>query len=185
MRTVNNNVTTLDQDLTSADLCILHGSRITDQKRRTYNDLFIDHYSLVIERRVVPLCRRGENRFLFIAHRSLVIERSTDNTGSVVDVVANGGGNAILDHIVYDSFGNTVSQTNSADTMLMGFDGFYEVFDPERARRLVGRLEFRHTPKHGSWLNIAENELSSLTRQCVAGRRFGDIETLRQETAAW
>ena len=62
---------------------------------------------------------------------------------------------------------------------------FYEVFDPERARRLVSRLEFRHTPKHGSWLNIAENELSSLTRQCVAGRRFGDIETLRQETAAW
>lgn len=62
---------------------------------------------------------------------------------------------------------------------------FYEVFDPERARRLVSRLEFRHTPKHGSWLNIAENELSSLTRQCVAGRRFGDIETLRRETAAW
>jgi hypothetical protein len=62
---------------------------------------------------------------------------------------------------------------------------FYEVFEPERARRLVRRLEFRHTPKHGSWLNIAENELSSLTRQCVAGRRFGDIETLRVETAAW
>lgn len=62
---------------------------------------------------------------------------------------------------------------------------FYEVFDPERARRLVSRLEFRHTPKHGSWLNIAENELSSLTRQCVAGRRFGDLETLRHETAAW
>ncbi len=62
---------------------------------------------------------------------------------------------------------------------------FYEVFDPERARRLVGRLEFRHTPKHGSWLNIAENELSSLTRQCVAGRRLGDLENLRRETAAW
>ena len=62
---------------------------------------------------------------------------------------------------------------------------FYEVFDPERARRLVSRLEFRHTPKHGSWLNIAENELSALTRQCVTGRRFGDIQTLRQETAAW
>ena len=62
---------------------------------------------------------------------------------------------------------------------------FYEVFDPERARRLVSRLEFRHTPKHGSWLNIAENELSSLTRQCVVGRQFGDSETLRHETAAW
>jgi hypothetical protein len=62
---------------------------------------------------------------------------------------------------------------------------FYEVFEPERARRLVRRLEFRHTPKHGSWLNIAENELSAMARQCVSGRRFGDIETLRRETSAW
>ena len=62
---------------------------------------------------------------------------------------------------------------------------FYEAFPPARARDLVRRIEFRHTPKHGSWLNIAENELSSLTRQCVAGRRFADIETLREETSAW
>jgi hypothetical protein len=62
---------------------------------------------------------------------------------------------------------------------------FYEAFEPQVARQLVQRIEFRHTPKHGSWLNIAENELSSLTRQCVNGRRFGDIETLRDETAAW
>ena len=62
---------------------------------------------------------------------------------------------------------------------------FYEVFEPERARRLVRRIEFCHTPKHGRWLNIAENELSSLTRQCVAGRRFGDAQTLRQVVSAW
>lgn len=62
---------------------------------------------------------------------------------------------------------------------------FYEVFEPQRARALVRRIEFRHTPKHGSWLNIAENELSSLTRQCVTGRRFADIPTLQSETAAW
>jgi hypothetical protein len=62
---------------------------------------------------------------------------------------------------------------------------FYEVFDPERARALVRRLEFCYTPKHGSWLNIAENELSSLTRQCVSGRRFEDVKTLREETKAW
>jgi hypothetical protein len=62
---------------------------------------------------------------------------------------------------------------------------FYEAFEPDRARQLVRRIEFRHTPKHGSWLNIAENELSSLTRQCVAGRRFGDVDTLRTETSAW
>jgi len=62
---------------------------------------------------------------------------------------------------------------------------FYEAFDPETARSIVRRLEFRHTPKHGSWLNIAENELSAMTRQCVSGRRFGTIEILREETAAW
>ena len=62
---------------------------------------------------------------------------------------------------------------------------FYEAFAPARARQLVRRIDFCHTPKHGSWLNIAENELSSLTRQCVAGRRFGDARTLRAETKAW
>ncbi len=62
---------------------------------------------------------------------------------------------------------------------------FYETFQPERARSLIRRMEFCYTPKHGSWLNIAENELSSLTRQCVADRRFADVATLQGETAAW
>ena len=62
---------------------------------------------------------------------------------------------------------------------------FYEAFEPKRARSLVRRIEFCYTPKHGSWLNIAENELSSLTRQCVSGQRFADIKTLRAETDAW
>jgi hypothetical protein len=62
---------------------------------------------------------------------------------------------------------------------------FYEAFAPERARQLVRRIEFHHTPKHGSWLNITENELSSLTRQCVSGRRFANIQELQEETSAW
>lgn len=62
---------------------------------------------------------------------------------------------------------------------------FYEAFEPARARQLVRRIDFRHTPKHGSWLNIAENELSSLTRQCVSGRRFADVQTLQDEATAW
>jgi hypothetical protein len=62
---------------------------------------------------------------------------------------------------------------------------FYEAFDPATAWSMVRRLEFRHTPKHGSWLNIAENELSAMTRQCVHGRRFATIVELRAETAAW
>ena len=62
---------------------------------------------------------------------------------------------------------------------------FYEAFPAEQARELVRRIEFRYTPKHGSWLNIAENELSAMTRQCLVGRRIGDIQTLETETAAW
>ena len=61
---------------------------------------------------------------------------------------------------------------------------FYAAFDPVTARARVRRLEFRHAPKHGSWLNIAENELSAMTRPCVQGRRFATIEELREETAA-
>ena len=62
---------------------------------------------------------------------------------------------------------------------------FYEAFDSETAWALIRRLEFRPTPKHGSWLNIAENELSALTRQCVQGRRFATTGELREETGAW
>lgn len=62
---------------------------------------------------------------------------------------------------------------------------FYEAFDPVTARALVRRLEIRHTPKHGSWLNVAECELSALTRQCVSGRRFGTVDELWVETTAW
>ena len=60
----------------------------------------------------------------------------------------------------------------------------YEAFAPATARRLVERLEIHHTPKHGSWLNIAENELSALTRQCLA-RRIPDRDTLERETTVW
>lgn len=56
---------------------------------------------------------------------------------------------------------------------------------PEQARGYVRRIEFCFTPKHGSWLNIAENELSCLTRQCLHGRRIGELATLQAEIAAW
>jgi hypothetical protein len=62
---------------------------------------------------------------------------------------------------------------------------FYEAFAPDQARDIVRRLVFCHTPKHGSWLNIAENELSSMTRQCLKGRRFATIYDLSLETTAW
>ena len=62
---------------------------------------------------------------------------------------------------------------------------FYEAFEPTRAMELVRRIEFRYTPKHGSWLNVAESELSALTRQCMRGRRIENLDSLRRETGAW
>jgi len=60
----------------------------------------------------------------------------------------------------------------------------YSAFPAEEARRLAERLEIHYTPKHGSWLNIAEIELSVLKRQCLAGR-IDCIEKMRKEVAAW
>jgi hypothetical protein len=60
----------------------------------------------------------------------------------------------------------------------------YEVFEPAEAKRILDRLEFHPTPKHGSWLNIAEIEISVLGRQCLR-RRIPDKATLEQEVAAW
>jgi hypothetical protein len=61
----------------------------------------------------------------------------------------------------------------------------YEAFPPAEAFRLAQRLEIHYTPKHGSWLNIAECELSSLAAQCLGSRRIADIELLNQELKAW
>jgi hypothetical protein len=60
----------------------------------------------------------------------------------------------------------------------------YETFDSQEARRLARRLEIHYTPKHGSWLNIAEIELSVFTRQCLK-RRIPEIGLLRDEAKAW
>jgi DDE superfamily endonuclease len=60
----------------------------------------------------------------------------------------------------------------------------YEAFPPEQARRIAEKLEIHHTPKHGSWLNMAEIELSVLARQCLA-RRIETREELEREVAAW
>src|ERR1700746_2475174 len=59
----------------------------------------------------------------------------------------------------------------------------YEAFPPAEAKRLADRLEIHHTPKHGSWLNIAEIELSVLSRQCL-DRRIPDTDALQGEVAA-
>ena len=60
----------------------------------------------------------------------------------------------------------------------------YEIFDPEEARRLIEKLEIHYTPKHGSWLNMAEIELSVLSGQCL-DRRIGSGDELKREVTAW
>jgi hypothetical protein len=65
-----------------------------------------------------------------------------------------------------------------------GIGSLYEAFPPEEAFRLARKLEIHYTPKHGSWLNMAESELSILSRQCL-NQRIPDLEQLRREVAAW
>jgi len=60
----------------------------------------------------------------------------------------------------------------------------YEAFPPAEARRILYRLEFRHTPKHGSWLNMAEIEFGVIRRQCL-DQRIATIATVRRKVAAW
>ena len=60
----------------------------------------------------------------------------------------------------------------------------YKAFQPNKARRIAEKLQFHYTPKHGSWLNMAEIEFSVLSRQCLS-RRIPDQETLKREVQAW
>lgn len=66
-----------------------------------------------------------------------------------------------------------------------GAAAFYEAFAPEEARRLAAKVEFVHTPVHGSWLNVVECEFSAMVRQCLGHRRLGSVEALRREAEAW
>jgi len=61
---------------------------------------------------------------------------------------------------------------------------FYEVFTPEEAKSIIDRLEIIYTPKHGSWLNMAEIELNVMSGQCLK-RRIPDIDTIKEEVSAW
>jgi hypothetical protein len=62
---------------------------------------------------------------------------------------------------------------------------FYEAFDPEQAQAYLIRIKFCYTPKHGSWLNVAECEMSCLTTQCLSDRRIGEVTELQQDIKTW
>lgn len=61
----------------------------------------------------------------------------------------------------------------------------YETYEPQEAFRISQKLEIHYTPKHGSWMNVAEIELSALSHQCLGDKRIPDIETLNRELTAW
>lgn len=80
-----------------------------------------------------------------------------------------------------------------ADVILLVMDNLnthkvgslYSTFSPEEAFRIASRIEIHYTPKHGSWLNMAECELSALTSQCIETRRLPDLETVSREISTW
>ncbi len=82
----------------------------------------------------------------------------------------------------YPDAAKVVLVTDNLNTHCVG--SLYEAFAPEEARRLADRIEWHFTPRHGSWLNMAEVELSVLSRQCL-DRRIPDAATLAAEVAAW
>jgi hypothetical protein len=83
---------------------------------------------------------------------------------------------------IHDDARKVVLVTDNLNTHGPGC--LYEAFAPERARRIAAKLEWHYTPKHGSWLNVAEVELAALTKQCL-GRRIGSREELECEVTAW
>ncbi len=84
--------------------------------------------------------------------------------------------------IDYPDAARVVLVMDNLNTHTLG--SLYEAFEPAKARALAERLELHFTPNHGSWLNIAEIELSRLTRQCL-NRRIDDLDVLNSELAAW
>jgi hypothetical protein len=87
--------------------------------------------------------------------------------------------------VVEDVYGPVARVVLVSDNLNVHTSGaLYEALPPSRARRIAERLEWHYTPKHGSWLNVAESELAVLSRQCL-NRRIGSAEELRREIEAW
>ncbi len=125
--------------------------------------------------------RRGGMANMFMAFEPLVGRRHVEVTERKTSVD-------------FAQFLRTISDDiyGDAETIVLVCDNlnthspaaFYEAFEPSEACRLAKRFEWHYTPKHGSWLNVAEMELSVLARQCLA-RRIPDAATLAREIAHW
>jgi hypothetical protein len=89
-------------------------------------------------------------------------------------------------HLLDTRYAESESVTLVCDNLNTHTKGaFYEAFEPERARAYVKRIRFCYTPRHGSWLNVAECELSCLTSQCLSDRRLGELMELQTEIGIW
>lgn len=124
--------------------------------RKGTANLFMEFEPLAGRRHVTLTDRRTKKDFANVI-RELVDERYPDADQIVL----------VMDNL----------NTHSAASL-------YEAFEPAEARRLAEKLEIHYTPKHGSWLDMAEIELGILSRQCL-NRRLDDVATLKQEIAAW
>ena len=118
---------------------------------------------------------------LFLAFEPLAGRRVVEVTDHRTAVAFAGFLKRLLDE-VYPSARTVVLVTDNLNTHVPG--SLYQAFAPAEARRLADRIEWHYTPKHGSWLNMAEVELSVLARQCL-DRRIPDRVTLKREVAAW
>ena len=125
------------------------------------------------------------------------VRNGTANLFVAVDPLAGWREVTVTDHRCRTDWAHVVQELldgryRGTDTVTLVMDNlnthgpasFYEAFDPAEAKRLTDRLEIHYTPKHGSWLNIAEIELSALSRQCL-DRRIPDAEILKHEVEAW
>jgi transposase len=124
---------------------------------------------------------RGGMANLFVAFEPLAGRRVVEVTEHRTAVDFARFLKHLLD-VVYPSARKVVLVTDNLNTHATG--SLYQAFEPSEARRLVERIEWHYTPKHGSWLNMAEIELSVLARQCL-DRRIPDRDTLAREVAAW
>jgi hypothetical protein len=89
-------------------------------------------------------------------------------------------------HLLLEQYGAAEKVTLVCDNLNTHVTGaFYEAFEASEARSLLDRLDIQYTPKHGSWLNVAENELSSMTRQSMHGHRFPTIKSIQRQVSAW
>ncbi len=124
---------------------------------------------------------RGGTANLFMAFEPLAGRRVVEVTGRRTAADFARFLKRLLDES-YPDAERVVLVTDNLNTHCAG--SLYEAFGPQEARRLAERIEWHYTPRHGSWLNMAEVELSVLARQCL-DRRIPDRETLAREVAAW